>query len=189
MVATGTCLTPDTYQGDGTTCSSAPCVIPTGACCASDGTCALDEQTLCESGGGVYQGDNSTCSAIYCPIALTPFIDPLPIPGVATPTSGAPGATATYDISMVEFTQQMHSELPNPTTVWGYKHPFTATPPHTPGPIIVARSGEPVTVNWINDLREGGGVGPLRTDHYLAVDTQERLLGIPHNTRQPPIRS
>jgi spore coat protein A len=176
VVATGTCVTPDTYQGDGTTCSSHPCVIPTGACCASDGTCAVDEQTACESGGGAYQGDGSTCAATYCSIQLTKFIDPLPIPAIATPTTGAPNAAATYDISIVEFTQQMHSELPAPTTVWGYKDPFAASA-HTPGPIIIARSGEPVTVNWINDLREGGGAGPLRSDHHLAVDIQDDGLG------------
>ncbi len=41
----------------------------------------------------------------------------------------------------------------------------------------MARSGQPVTVNWINDLRENGGVGPLRTDHYLAVDVQDDGMG------------
>ena len=176
VVASGTCIFPDAYQGDGTTCSSHPCVIPTGACCAGDGTCVEDEQALCESGGGAYQGDGSTCAAAECPIALTPFIDPLPIPGVATPTVGAPDAAATYDMSIVEFPQQMHSELPNPTTVWGFKDPFAATA-HTPGPIIVARSGQPVTVNWLNDLREGGGAGPLRTDHHLGVDVQTDGMG------------
>jgi len=177
VVDSGTCVSPDTYQGDSTTCSSHPCAIPIGACCAGDGTCSETEQVLCEAGGGVYQADGSTCAAAECPIALTPFIDPLPIPGVALPTSGAPDAAATYDISMVEFTQQMHSELPGPTTVWGYQDSITAAAPHTPGPIIVARSGQPVTVNWINDLRVGGGVGPLRTNHYLGVDVQEDGLG------------
>jgi spore coat protein A len=172
VVASGTCLSPDTYQGDGTTCSSHPCSIPTGACCASNGTCSETEQLLCEGAGGVYQADGSTCAGTYCSIALTPFIDPLPFPPVATPTVGAPDAAATYDISMVEFPQQMHSELPGPTTVWGYKDSFAATA-HTPGPIIVARSGEPVTVNWINDLRENAGAGALRTDHHLAVDVLE----------------
>ncbi|MCA9298654.1 MAG: multicopper oxidase domain-containing protein, partial [Phycisphaerales bacterium] len=37
-----------------------------------------------------------------------------------------------------------------------------------PGPTIEARTGLPVTVRWINDLRDEGGTP--RTDHYLEVD-------------------
>ena len=174
IVPAGTCPMDSTYQGDGTTCSPNPCVDPLGACCAGDGTCTDETQGDCETGGGVYQGPGSTCGTVECEIVLTPFIDPLPYPAVATPTSGTIGGTATYDISMVEFEQQMHSELPGPTRVWGYKDHVAA--PGTPGPIIVARSGEPVTVNWINDLRDFD-TGLLRTDHYLGVDVQTDGVG------------
>jgi spore coat protein A len=156
------------YQGDGTSCSPSPCTQAFGACCASDGTCGEESQTSCEGGGGVFQGDGSSCSAVECPIVLTPYIDALPVPGPATPVSGSPGGAATYDITMKEFQQQMHSELP-PTTVWGYDD---GTGPFTPGPVILARSGQPVTVNWINDLRELGS-GLLRTDHYLQQSSDD----------------
>jgi spore coat protein A len=156
------------YQGDRSSCSPNPCIEPFGACCASNGTCTEDTQSTCEGGGGVFQGDGSTCGTVECPIELTPFIDALPVPGPASPVSGSSGGAATYEITMKEFQQQLHSELP-PTTVWGYDD---GTGPHTPGPRIEARMGQPVTVNWINDIRELG-TGTLRTDHYLQQSTDD----------------
>jgi hypothetical protein len=132
------------YEGDGTSCSPNPCVEPFGACCASNGTCSEATQSVCEGGSGIFQGDASSCGAVECEVQLTPYIDALPVPGPATPVSGSPGAAATYDISMKEFQQQLHSELA-PTTVWGYDD---GTGPYTPGPAIEARAGKPVTVNW-----------------------------------------
>ncbi len=164
------------YQGDGTSCSPNPCVVITGACCAASGTCSVQTQSACASAGGAYQGDGSTCSAVDCPIALTPYLDALPVPAVATPVSGAPGAAATYDLTMVELEQQLHSELPGPTRVWGFSD--GAAPAGTPGPVIEARTGQPVTVNWINDLRDFQ-TNILRTDnHYLEVDVQQDAFGV-----------
>jgi len=169
LTAPGACVFPAVYQGNGTSCTPNPCVTLTGACCASDGTCTEDTQTACEGGGGVYQGDGSTCAATDCPIVLTPYLDPLPVPGPATPISGSSGGAATYEITIREFQQQMHAEL-SPTTVWGYDDGFAG--PFTPGPRIEARTGQPVTVNWINDIREQG-VGPLRTSHYLTQSADD----------------
>ena len=166
-----------TYQGDGTNCSPNPCIGPaTGACCSTDGSCVEDTQANCEAvPENVYQGDGSTCATVECTIQLTPFIDALPLPPVATPDTGAPGATAEYTITMVEFEQQAHSELPNPTRVWGYSDGTAA--PQTPGPIIVALEDMPVTVNWVNDIRDLD-TGLLRTDnHYLDVDIMDDGLG------------
>jgi spore coat protein A len=170
------CIPPSVYQGDGTLCSPNPCTGPiVAACCASDGTCTDQTQTDCEAGGGVFQGAGSDCTTADCPIELTPYVDALPLPPIATPTSGAPNDAATYDITMLEFEQQLHSELPNPTRVWGYSD--GVAPPSTPGPIIVARQGLPVTVNWINDIRDFD-TNVLRTDnHYLTVDVQEDGMG------------
>jgi FtsP/CotA-like multicopper oxidase with cupredoxin domain len=165
---------PGVYQGDGTSCSPNPCIVATGACCANNGTCTEATQTTCTGGGGTYQGDGSTCAAAVCPVVLTPYLDPLPIPPVATPIVGSPGAAATYNITMREFEQQLHSQLP-PTRVWAYHDGVAGL--HTPGPVIEARSGQPVTVNWINDIRDFS-TNVLRTsDHYLAVDTQTDAEG------------
>jgi len=174
ITAPAGCVLPSVYEGDGTSCSPNPCVVLTGACCASDGTCSEDTQTSCETGGGVYQGDSSTCASVDCPIELTPYLDPLPIPSVATPTSGTPGGAATYTITMREFEQQLHSELP-PTRVWGYDD--GTAPLHTPGPVIIARTGEPVSVDYVNDIRDFT-TNALRTDnHYLNVDVETDGLG------------
>jgi spore coat protein A len=88
-------------------------------------------------------------------------MDPLPIPAVATPVSGTVGGVASYNLAVTEFNQQLHSQLP-PTRVWGYGGSY-------PGPTILASKGNPVTVTWINDLRDAQG--NLRTTHYLPVDT------------------
>lgn len=161
------CQAPRVYRGDGTTCSPNPCVQATGACCASNGTCTEVTQSSCQLGGGAYQGDGTTCAAAECSIVLTKYVDPLPLPGPATPVSGVPGGTATYNLTIKEIQQQLHSQLP-PTTVWGFTDGFGAA--GYPGPTIEARSNQPVTVNWMNDLRVFG-TGTLRTSHYLAVDT------------------
>ena len=163
------------FQGNGTSCSPNPCVVVTGACCADSATCSEGTQTDCITDGGTYQGDGSTCGMVTCPVVLTPYVDPLPIPAVAVPVSGSPGDTATYNMSMVEIDQRLHRDLPL-TRVWAYSD--GVTPPATPGPIMVARTGLPVTVNWFNDLRDLG-TGALRTSHYLPVDTEEDGGGMP----------
>jgi spore coat protein A len=167
----GACMAPSVYQGAGTTCDPNLCPQPTGACCIPDAAATCDEVTeeTCIASGGTFQGDLSTCAATVCPVIPTPFVDALPLPAVAQPTSGTSGGTATYDIAMREVQQQLHSELPA-TTVWGYGDGPTGA--SYPGPTIEATTGNPVTVNWINDLRDTSQTGdPLRTSHYLPVDT------------------
>jgi spore coat protein A len=146
-----------TYQGDESLCSEVSCPVLTGACCVpgTPGSCSVVSTAACTGLGGTFQGVDTSCQVDLCP-----FVDPLPIPATAVPTSGTPGGTASYDIAMTEFTQQLHRDLP-PTTVWGYGGSY-------PGPNIEARSGQPVTVTWKNDLRVNG---VLRSEHYLPVDT------------------
>jgi len=161
IVATAAdCSTQGIYQGDGATCTPNPCVPITGACCLDSGSCSELTASDCSSNGGTYQGDMSVCTTGLCPVILEPFVDALAIPPIATPTVGTIGMAATYDIAMVQVEQQLHRDLP-PTTVWAYNGVY-------PGPTIVARRDEPVTVNWINDLKNANGT--LRTDHYLDVD-------------------
>jgi spore coat protein A len=155
------------YQGDGSSCSPNPCFVPTGACCANDGLCSEESQASCEGSGGTYRGDATTCATTECPIVLTKYLDPLPIPPVATPVSGSPGATATYDLTVKESKVSLHSEL-SQTTVWGFDDGTHGA--GILGPIIEARTDQPVTVNWTNDLRDFD-TQQLRTSHYLAVDT------------------
>lgn len=193
----GSCI--GTYQGDGTSCSPNLCPQPIGACCAPDGSCTEETQGDCDILGGTYQGDGTTCAATFCPVItgaccipgnpgsceqhtefdctglngtyqghdtdcqvdLCPFVDALPIPGVATPVSGLAGGEATYEIPMQQFTQQLHRDLA-PTTVWGFAGSY-------PGPTIEATRDAPVTVHWINDLRDSEN--NLLTSHYFTVDS------------------
>ncbi len=91
------------------------------------------------------------------PSTLTKFIDPLPIPGVM------PQLTPNYyELTMSEFKQQLHSQLPK-TRVWGYNGTY-------PARTIEARAGVPITVKWTNDL-------PAK--HFLPVDTT--LMGATSN--------
>ena len=149
--------------------------LPTGACCFTNGTCQDVSASQCGTLGGVFRGEGTMCSMESCPIVLTPYLDPLPLPGIAQPVSGMPGGAAHYDIAIREVFQTLHSQLP-PTRVWGYAGSY-------PGPTIEARHGQTVTVQWRNDLRVFE-TQQLRTTHVLAID--ECLHG-PNMTGQVPV--
>lgn len=166
ITAPGACASPAVYQGDGTSCSPNPCVVATGACCANNGTCTEVTSSSCSGTGGTYRGDGTACATTDCPIVLTPYLDPLPIPPTAAPVSGVPGGTATYELRMRESRATLHSQLPQ-TTVWGFDDLTHGA--GFLGPTIEARRNQPVTVSWINDLRDVA-TGQLRTSHYLPVD-------------------
>ncbi|HSE13399.1 MAG TPA: multicopper oxidase domain-containing protein, partial [Rudaea sp.] len=188
-----------TYQGNKTTCDPNQCPQPTGACCATDGSCSISSALACAVSGGGYSGDGTSCEPNQCPqptgacclpgqpgtctslgasaclsqagtfegigtscqVDLCPYVDALPRPAVAVPVTGSSGAAATYDISIQQIGQKLHRDLP-PTTLWGYAGSY-------PGPTIEAAADQPVTINWLNDLRDSNG--DLRTTHLLPVDT------------------
>jgi spore coat protein A len=133
---------------------------PAGACCLPDGTCDSLTAAECVAAGGVYQGDYTSCAGRYCPLVLPMYVDSLPRPGVATPTSGTVGGTADYTISITQFKQKLHRDLPA-TTVWGYDGSY-------PGATIETSTGNPITVTWHNDLRDS--TGALLAEHFLPVD-------------------
>jgi FtsP/CotA-like multicopper oxidase with cupredoxin domain len=73
------------------------------------------------------------------PRKLTKYLDPLPAPAVIDGASGM-----VVQVTMSEFAQQLHSQLP-PTTLWGYAGSY-------PGPTIHAIRGIPTHVRWVNAL-------------------------------------
>jgi spore coat protein A, manganese oxidase len=81
--------------------------------------------------------------------ALKKFVDPLPLPARALPAKGR----THYRIAMREFKAKVHRDLP-PTTFWGYGGT-------SPGPIFDVRSGEAISVEWVNEL-------PLK--HLFPID-------------------
>jgi FtsP/CotA-like multicopper oxidase with cupredoxin domain len=148
------------YIADGMPCSMASCAQPTGACCLAGALCLELTEDECLADGGSYQGDGTMCMDVTCPLALQPFVDPLPRPAIAQPTTGSAGGVATYVLAVTQFQQQLHRDLPA-TTVWGYGGSY-------PGPTIEASTGSPVTVTWANDLRDDQG--NYLTEHYLPID-------------------
>src|ERR1700733_4316736 len=82
------------------------------------------------------------------PSALKKYVDALPIPERARPLS-----KGHYRIVMREFQAKIHRDLP-PATFWGYDG-------MSPGPTFEVRSGEAISVEWVNNLP---------TKHLLPVD-------------------
>lgn len=48
-----------------------PPIIPTGACCYPDGSCAVTTAAYCSATGGTYQGDTVPCEDVECPVSET----------------------------------------------------------------------------------------------------------------------
>jgi spore coat protein A len=159
MATAATCA--GLFQGAATSCAPNLCPQPQGACCAADTTCSVTDAASC---AGAYQGNNTSCGAIDCPLVLTPYVDPLPLPAIATPTSGTPGGAAEYTMAIRQIRQRLHRDLPE-TLLWVYDDGTGGT---YPGPTIEARRGEPVSVTWVNDLRDDAGA--FLTEHLLPVD-------------------
>jgi spore coat protein A len=93
------------------------------------------------------------------PNSLARYVDPLPYPSTAKPVAQVPdpldpkARIPRYRIVAREFQAKIHRDLP-PTTFWGYGS-------SSPGPTFEARSGQALTIEWVNDL-------PAR--HILPVD-------------------
>jgi spore coat protein A len=168
------------YQGIDSVCTPNPCPQPDAACCLPDAqaTCVEATESSCEAQGGTFAPGSDDCDDIECPVVLEPFKDALPRPAVADPVTGSAGGAATYDLAIREVSQKLHADLP-PTRVWGFGD--GATGAAYPGPTIEATAGVPITVNWINDLRDAGGA--LRTEHFLPVDS------CPHGAHHPDART
>lgn len=93
------------------------------------------------------------------PNALTPFVDPLPIPELARSTGmrRSPEKPTVqipyYRIAMQAFEAKVHRDM-KPTRMWGFNGMF-------PGPTFDLPSGKEVLVEWANEL-------PRK--HFLPID-------------------
>ena len=86
-----------------------------------------------------------------------------PLSDVSSKTGLVLPSRATYEMAMREVSQDLHSALPN-TIVWGYGDGVSGA--SFPGPTLETSTGAPITVYWINDLRDTSQTGdPLRTEH------------------------
>lgn len=57
----------ETESPFGASASLSTIPIPTGACCAADGSCIIATSADCATSGGVYQGDSTGCEPNLCP--------------------------------------------------------------------------------------------------------------------------
>jgi len=90
---------------------------------------------------------------LHC-LELRPFVDPLPIPPVARPN-----ASGRIRIAMRESFAKVHADVP-PTRMWCYSDLASGNATGF-APVLEARSGHPVHVEWVNHL-------PAK--HFLPVD-------------------
>jgi spore coat protein A len=89
---------------------------------------------------------------LHC-LELAPFVDPLPIPTRLTPHHGK------LRIDMREIHAKLHRDVA-PTRLWVYADAANHTPSAV-APVLEARSGQPLQIEWINSLP---------TQHFLPID-------------------
>jgi len=122
---------------------------------------------------------NTRKTAVIAPPLLKPdslerFVDPLPIPGVIRPKGNRPHpehpATSIpyYHLAMRQLACKTHRDM-KPTRVWCFGESF-------PGPTFETRSGEPMLVEWANELPKS---------HFLPIDYN--VHGADKN--KPPVRA
>ncbi len=124
----------------------------------------------------------------YVSGGLRKFIDPLPSIPVAVPdTISYPGSDY-YEISLVEYQQQMHSDLPNKTLLRGYvqtnngtdatgQNTIAPAPVQYLGPLIVAQKGRPVRVKFTNKLPLTGSPDSFGQDGNLFIPVDTTIMG------------
>jgi spore coat protein A, manganese oxidase len=123
---------------------------------------------------GVVSAEFPPQAATLDPSQLKRFVDPLPILEIAQPAGVRPDPANPaeklpfYRMIMGEFESRVHRDLA-PTRMWGFNG-------RSPGPVIEARSGKGVLVEWANQLPER---------HLFTID--HNLMGAERD--KPDVRS
>jgi spore coat protein A, manganese oxidase len=118
--------------------------------------------------------DAAPGAATLDPGKLKRFVDPLPTLAIARPTGMRPDpanpaeSVPFYRMVMGEFASRVHRDL-EPARLWGFNGA-------SPGPVIEARNGRGVLVEWVNEL-------PQR--HLFTID--HNLMGAERD--KPEVRS
>ena len=108
--------------------------------------------------------------------SLTPYLDPMPI--LADNAIDATGGPTTVGLSTALIRRKLHSQLPE-TPLFGYLGGPNDGRSYL-GPVIVAKAGVTVTVNYRNGLAG---------DDYLRVFTNPLGSSYGRSTRSPRLRS
>jgi spore coat protein A len=128
------------------------------------------------------------------PTTVPKFVTPLVVPPAMPPSTSDPDVD--YQIAVRQFRQQVLPPGFPETTVWSYgsiDRPGTVAEGgsfHYPAFTIEATSGEPVTVKWVNDLKDAQG---RFLPHLLPVDQTLHLANPlerhnPAAATRPPYR-
>ncbi|MGH9612602.1 MAG: multicopper oxidase family protein [Bryobacteraceae bacterium] len=124
--------------------------------------------------GALCAGSGDAAALILDPNRLAKFVDRLPVPERARSSGvrAAPHDPASkfpyYRLRMTQVESKVHRDLPA-TRFWGFGS-------SSPGPTIEARRGEPLLVEWVNDLPR---------EHFLPVDRSIHGAG----PRVPAVRT
>lgn len=149
----------------------------------------LPVQAFCTGGGlrkVVLRKPQAPAVPMLHPERLAKFVDPLPIPGLARSTESRtdpqhPGVRLPYyRLPIREAWTQVHRDLP-PTRFWGYDGKM-------PGPTLEVQRGQPVLIEWPNELPSQQHILPI--DHTLHGAGREvpevRTVVHVHGARVPP---
>lgn len=119
------------------------------------------------------------------PDTLARFVDRLPIPRVLQPQGTRPAPhdpdleVPLYRVAMRPAEVSVHRDLP-PTRMWGYEG-------EVPGPTIVARSGQPLWIEWVSELPQHHFLPIDPTLHGAHADQpQVRTVVHVHGAKVPP---
>jgi len=124
----------------------------------------------------------------YVSGGLRKFIDPLPNLPIAVPDTKTYPGSDYYEISLIEYQQQMHSDLPNKTLLRGYVQTNSGTdangantiapaPVQYLGPLIVAQRDRPVRVKFTNALPLTGTKDTFGQDGNLFIPVDTTVMG------------
>ena len=104
------------------------------------------------SHGSTPAATNAATAEPLDPSSLTKFVDPLPHPLAAEPTSVSSSVTE-YTLTARQFDQRLHRDMPADTRVIGFDD-GSGRPGSGgyPGPTIEATRGRPIAVTWRNAL-------------------------------------
>jgi len=123
-----------------------------------------------------------TSVAVAASPPMAHWVDPLPVPPVATQTFNPYYSLWAdyYEINMTASQHLFNSGLPGAATVWTYGQP--GKDPVLLGPTVIARTGRPVVIKWINDLPTDPSDFPLKDaiDSTLAGSDVPTGAAIPH---------
>ena len=136
--------------------------------------------------GSVFGGRDISSPAVALDAnRLRKFVDPLQIPPVAR-SSGMKSIpnrlesnARLYRLAMRQFEKKVHRDLP-PTKMWGFEAA-------SPGPTVEARCGQPLLIEWVNELPNKHFLPIDHTIHGAGSGEPEvRTIIHVHGARVPP---